>query len=224
MNLGKVVMTTAVALMPTVLFAGQNQTVPGSHGPHQHHEHRYSRWCNDVSYILQVSLDSAYHATTFEQERSILVTAINKTLEKVNPKYHFYFETTLTLALKIEKNLGTDKERVFFLRRSITTALADLKDFDTYSRSQDYAAYVEELLRRAITEGLRVETEKLELLILNTSMSNAISVLRMSDYRRTASHACASAYLKEAQTFEDVFYKRNLIQKAIDSLSYGCHY
>lgn len=186
-----------------------------------------TKWCSDTSFILRSSLDAAYNAQTFEAEVSILKRAITKTLETLNPKFAYYMDSTLLLALQLEQLATTPKDKTLILRRHINHAIDDLYYLDGRMSNrfrQDHTQYVIKVLTRTEDEALRSKTDQTENMILNTGASSAIQILSDGDNRRDSKIACAVRYLKELQNLDDVFYKRSLISESVNSLKHGCRY
>ena len=182
------------------------------------------KWCHDVEFILTNSLNAAYTSETFLEEAQILERAISRSLKIVNPKFSYFFESSLRLTQEISGKFSSDKDKVFFLRRNIQNALSDLRYLDGRSddESQDYGDYAKIVLTRALEEGVRSKTDLIEMSVLNSSIRSAIQVLKESDFRRDPSYACSTRYLKEALTLENVSYKRDLVDSAISTLNGGC--
>ncbi len=186
-----------------------------------------TKWCRDAGFILRTSLDAAYSAETFDQEVIILKSAINRTLSTLNPKFTYYLESTLLLGQKLEAVMTSSKDKVLVLRRNIENALDDLHYLDdrfSNRYSQDHTYYASKILNRVSDEAYRSKTDLTEKMILNAGASSVLSILSESDNRRDPSNACASRYLKEVLSVNDILIKRSLISEAIDSLGYGCRY
>lgn len=184
-----------------------------------------TKWCRDASFVLRNSLEAAYEAESFEQEAAILKRAINKTRSSINPKFTYYLESSLSLALKLEPLVTSTKDKVFILRRSIDNALDDLDYLDdrmSNRRDQDHTEYVTKILERVSDEASRSKTDKSEITILNAGARSAVQILGESDNRRDRGNACAVRYLKESLQSYDVRYKRSLISDAINSIGGGC--
>lgn len=180
-----------------------------------------NKWCRDVSFILTNSLESAYYSETFEQEVTILKQAIKRTLEIANPKFSYYFGSSLKLALAVESKLSNSKDKALTLRRNIENALSDLNYIDSRISNryeQDHEDYVINILARGLDEAMRSKTDQIELQILDMTATAAVEILSESDYRRSQSNACAVRYLKELMSSNDVIYKRNLMDSAQNSL------
>jgi hypothetical protein len=221
MNVKAFVMTTAFLLATSTSFAAihSDPTVITADDNYE------TKWCRDVSFILNASLSEAHNAQTFEQEVVILETAIAKTLNIINPKISFYFDTTLKLGVKIESALENSKDKAIFLRRNIQAAISDLYFFDLLSsrNSQDHGNYVVHLLKRTLSEGMRSKTDQIELLILKAGIQNGIEILAESDNRRNGEKACATKYLKEALVSGDIIFKRELVNQAVNSIQKRCY-
>jgi hypothetical protein len=224
MNVKTLVMSTAFLLASTTSFAVVNTTQVTSSSIVANDNYE-TKWCRDVDFILNASLNEAYNAETFEQEVMILKRAISRTLNIVNPKYTFYFDSTLQLGINIESVLGSSKDKAIYLRRNIQAALSDLYYFDSFSSpySQDHGNFTIQLLERTLSEGMRSKTDQIELMILRAGIQNGIEILRESDNRRNQSKACATKFLKEALASGDVVYKRELVQQAINSIENRCY-
>lgn len=186
-----------------------------------------TKWCRDAGFILRTSLDAAFSADTFDQEVIILKSAISRTLNTLNPKFAYYLESTLVLAQKLEAVMTSSKDKALVLRRNIENALDDLHYLDdrfSARYSQDHTYYASKILNRVSDEAYRSKTDLTEKMILNAGASSVLGILSESDNRRDPKNACASRYLKEVLSVNDVLIKRSLISEAIDSLGYGCRY
>lgn len=223
MKLKNVIMATALITLPNLVLIkpinAQTMTQKVSTAVE-------SRWCKDASYILRNSLKAAYEAPTFAKELEILSSAINRTLEIVNPKYSYYFDSTLSLSKSLSILLENEKDKVFLTRRFIQYAISDLEYLDSYFASythQNHLNYAVKVLNRGLNEGMRSKTDEIEMSLLNAVASSGARILSESDFRRLSTYACAVVYLKEVANNQNLTIKRDLILQAHRTLKYGCN-
>ncbi|MGK0367779.1 MAG: hypothetical protein ACI9QD_000918 [Thermoproteota archaeon] len=218
-----ILMTTLITLSSFAVPAYSSVSMNNSVAKDKGYE---TKWCRDASYILNGAIVAAYNAETFKKEVAILKRAITRTSESLNPKFNYYLDSTLNLAIDIDKHLFQDKDKALFLRRQVENALHDLSYLDGFfsqRRSADHSSYVRMILKRIEVEALRAKTDQIEKAVLDAGAKAGAETLADSDFRRNSSNACAVVYLKEVLELDDVFYKRSLIDQAIESLEYGCY-
>ncbi len=149
-------------------------------------------YCDDVQGELNFALTQAALAHTHQAEKIMLVGGIQKALTLGNPKQRRFFSSTLKAALADYEAISEDDEiKVFFLRFQMTSALEDLKNFDSIASGRDFGGYIKEVLGRAQQIGGTSRTAKEEVTILARASKRGISILDSSDYRRTTGYQCS---------------------------------
>ncbi len=158
------------------------------------------RWCADVDTALRTSLRIGQMASTYAEEKTILIAGVNEALKVSRPKNEPFLRQTLEKGLEDLVIFQTDPSReVGHLRFVMRGALDDLHFLDQWLRNKDdKRTYVIALLDRAQQEGLRVPQEAQEIAVLSNAATRAVDLLDVSDYRRTENYACARRALAEA--------------------------
>lgn len=218
--------TKAFILTSALLFSNQAVIASGLNLKSNLMTEDEYRWCKDATLTLKAAYDSGIKAETYEEEVAIIKKGMEETLKILNPKFHYYFESTILLSLDIESKLTDTKDKAFFLRRNTQYAISDLIFLDQSIMSRfnsDYRIYAISLLERILNEGLRSKTDQIELMMLDAGANSVIKVLEESDYRRKTNYSCASVSLKEALKISNINYKKNLINSAITSLNGSCN-
>lgn len=216
-------------LLPALLFAG---LVELNFNPNQYASAQDYKvpWCNTVAAVLRSYAQDAYQQPTYQDEYNVLLTGIKKALEVTNPKFHFYFRTTLELGnslLGLYPNSPTQiQNQVLFLRNLIQDALSDLRYFDTHFRNcndwqqrcneGDHRNFVILLMQRGKKMGHLAIFENLEVQILKFYASAAVQLLESSLNARN--YYCSIEVFKAASSLSSVFLLRDQVEIGLDKL------
>jgi len=193
-------MHTKIVLILTLI------TLFGAFGRSQDGGPDYVRqWCHDVREVLFRAKDTAMKASTFSQEKILLVSGIEQAIFLSRPKQEMFAKLTLEAALTDATLFSGDDEReAEFLNLSVIHAINDLDYIDRYSRDKsDKGPYVTEILENSLLEGQRLPENLREVAIESAAARRSLALIDISDDRRTPGYACArqvlSAGLAEAE-------------------------
>lgn len=184
----------------------------------------YYEWCNNVDSRIRVAMQSAQRAQTFEEERSLLLNAVQASINEVPEKDNYYFLQTLIQITENINNYHSAQDQALYLRSYIRYALADLRYLDEVNYrygcffcKKDHSKYVAKIIQRGLTEGLASPSDVVEVSLLNQAATTAAYYLDNSSYRR--SYACARKSIAFAMQSMDVRSKREHLRNAYQALT-----
>lgn len=186
----------------------------------------YETWCRKVGSILRIAVGNTTYATTYQEEKSMLLDAVERSIQETPEKGHFYFLTSLRVIPNGMANYERIEEQVTYLRRTARYALEDLTYIDeSIYRSRlcgfcdlDHSPYVMKVLARSLEEGRAAKTDEQETFALDLAADMGITLLDDSAFRRD--YACARKEMGYALDASNLLNKRDHVREAWSILYY----
>jgi hypothetical protein len=149
-------------------------------------------WCENISRVLSDALSAGKLAHSATSEKAILLTGIERALDRQPSRFNKFAVATLNAALADVLLIPEDaSQQVFLLRTYIGFALADIAALENQrDRLSDNGPYVLQLLSRALQVGALSKSYIEESALLTRAAQRGISLLETSDFRRTPEYAC----------------------------------
>jgi hypothetical protein len=192
----------------------------------------FTEWTNQVGLGLKEASNNAYQAHTSADEKLILLTAIQNTLDQSTLRNEKYFAATLNASLQDEEEFPDDiKLQIRILRNGINFGLDDIANLAIIASSQnDNTHYVAEVFSRGLDQAALTITRAEEVTLLDSLLLRGINLLVFSDYNRTPRNACAITELTRTRQLaldtNDLILKKQLYQSVLTSVitnGFNCH-